>query len=187
MARRLDEPAGAPIGLAYAQPVGIVQLEWCGPYGGTARRSLHALKYDGEQRLAGPLGRLLADRWRRVGVGGDLLVPVPVHAARRRDRGFDQAELLAREAGRELGLPVVDALARTERTGAQHELGRSARQANVSRVFTVAPSRRSELAGRWAILVDDVSTTGATLAACASALYTAGAAAVSALALARER
>jgi ComF family protein len=187
LGRRMAEPAGAPIGLAQPLPAGIVQLEWCGPYAGTARKSLHALKYDGEQRLAGPLGRLLADRWRRVGVGGEVIVPVPVHAGRRKDRGFDQAELLAREVGNQLALPVVVALERTERTTAQHALGRSERQANVGRVFAVPAAHQRAVAGRWALLIDDVSTTGATLSACAAALYAAGATAVSALALARER
>ena len=105
--RRLAEPAGAPIGLPTAMPAGLVQLEWCASFGGPARACLHALKYDGERRLAAPLGRLMAQRWRAVGIGGDVLVPVPVHAARRRERGFDQAELLAQGAARALGLPVV--------------------------------------------------------------------------------
>ncbi|HVM29995.1 MAG TPA: ComF family protein [Candidatus Limnocylindrales bacterium] len=187
MGRRMNEPPGVPIGLQSAQPAGIVQIEWCGPYAGPARSSLHALKYDGEQRLAGPLGQLMAARWRRAGVGGEVLVPVPVHAARQRERGFDQAELLAREVGRQLGLPVVSALRRTERTAAQHGLSRSARQANVGRVFDVREQYLTQIAGRWIVLIDDVSTTGSTLVGCAAALYGAGVAAVSALALARER
>ena len=187
LARRLDEPAGVPLGLAAGQPAGIVQLEWCAGYGGVARSCLHALKYDGEQRLAAPLGRLMAERWRRSAVGGELLVPVPVHAARRRDRGFDQAELLARAVGTELGLPVVGALSRVARTRAQHALGRGARQANVGRVFNVEPGAAAAVRDRWVVIVDDVVTTGATLSGCALALLAAGARAVSALALARER
>ena len=83
------------------QPAGIVQLEWCTSYAGPARACVHALKYDGELRLVEPLAeQLMAARWRRAGVGGDVLVPIPVHAARKRQRGFDQAELLARAVGR---------------------------------------------------------------------------------------
>ncbi len=185
--RRLDEPAGVPLGLAANQPARLAQLEWCCAYSGPARACLHALKYDGELRLVDPLAELLATRWARAGVGGDVLVPVPVHAARRRQRGFDQAELLARGVGRVLGLPVADALERAARTTAQHQLGRRARAANVGSAFVVSPSGRAQVVGRWVVLVDDVVTTGATLSGCAEALLAAGAAAVSGLALARER
>lgn len=187
LGRRLEEPAGVPLGLAQGQPPGLVQLEWCAAYSGPARDCLHALKYDGEQRLAVPLGRLMARRWRHTGIGGDVLVPVPVHPARRRERGFDQAELLARTVGAELRLPVVPAVERSMQTAAQHTLGRGARQANVGRVFVVPPRCQPLVRGRWIVLVDDVSTTGATLSACAEALRAAGARAVSGLALARER
>lgn len=185
--RRQDEPAGVPLGLRSTQPAGIVQLEWCCAYSGAARACLHALKYDGELRLVEPLAEAMAERWRRVGVGGELFVPVPVHAARRRERGFDQAELLARAIGRILALPVVTALERAARTAAQHSLGRRARAANVGHAFVHSESQRSAVSGRWVVLVDDVVTTGATVAGCSEALYAAGASAVSALALARER
>ncbi len=185
MGRRMDEPAAAPIGLAVDMPAGIAQLEWCCAYTGPARAALHALKYDGELRLVEPLAELMAERWRRAGTGGDRLTFVPVHAQRKRERGFDQAELLARAVGHKLGLPVSSALERAEQTAAQHKLGRSARAANVGHAFTVA--QRGDLRGAWVLVVDDVVTTGATLAACARALYAAGAGAVSGLALARER
>lgn len=187
MGRRLDEPPGMPIGLASSQPRGIVQLEWCTAFNGPGRASVHALKYDGELRLVGPLSDLMAARWRRASVGGDILVPVPVHAERRRQRGFDQAELLARGVGGRLSLPVVHALERAARTTAQHQLGRRARQSNVSQAFGVARRHADEVRGRWLVLVDDVVTSGATLAGCARSLYDAGAFAVSALTLARER
>ena len=187
MARRMSEPAGAPLGLAVDLPFGLAQLEWCCAYTGPARAALHRLKYDGELRLVEPLGDLMAERWRRSGIGGDWLVPVPVHAQRRRERGFDQAELLARAVGRRLGMPVVQALERAEQTAAQHRLGRRARSANVGQAFKAAPASRGRLRGRWMIVVDDVVTTGATLEGCARVLYEEGAGAVSGLALARER
>lgn len=187
MGRRVDEQPGAPVGLPFSQPRGIVQLEWCASFNGPARASVHALKYDGELRLVGPLSDLMAARWRRSRVGGDILVPVPVHAQRRRQRGFDQAELLARGVGDRLGLRVVAALERAARTTAQHQLGRRARQSNVSQAFGVAPRYAEDVRGRWLVLIDDVVTSGATLAGCARALYEAGAFAVSALTLARER
>src|SRR3712207_222251 len=84
LSRRRDEPAGVPIGLPSRQPAGLVQLEWCAAYNGPARACLHALKYDGELRLVQPLAELMAERWTRAGIGGDVLVPVPVHVARKR-------------------------------------------------------------------------------------------------------
>jgi ComF family protein len=187
MSRRLDEPPGTPIGLASSQPDGLAQFEWCASFSGPARACLHTLKYDGELRLAAPLAALMASRWWRVGIGGDLLVPVPVHTQRRRERGFDQAELLAGEIGRLLRLPVCAALERTTRTRAQHQLGRGARAENVGGAFRVRHGMDAVVGGRWVVVVDDVMTTGATLSASAAALRQAGAAAVSALTLARER
>lgn len=185
--RRLDEPAGAPLGMPVELPVGLLQLEWCATFSGPVRAALHALKYDGERRLARPIGRLLASRWRRAGVGGDLLVPVPVHAMRLRERGYDQARLLALEAAAELGLPMIDGLERRVATSAQYGLGRAARRRNLQDAFAAREAALPALTGRWVVLIDDVVTTGATLSTCAVALRRAGAAAVSALAAARER
>jgi ComF family protein len=185
--RRLDEPPGAPIGLPVDLPDRLVQLEWCAAFTGPVRSAVHALKYDGERRLVEPLAEVMAQRWRYAGRGGDVLVPVPVHAARRRERGFDQAEELARVCGRLLNLPVARCLMRRERTAAQHALGKRERARNVGGAFVVRPGSEPDVAGRWIILVDDVATTGATLAGCAASLMTAGARAVSGLTLARER
>jgi len=185
--RRLNEPAATPIGLAGALPAGLVQLEWCAAFTGPARAALHALKYGGELRLVEPLADEMAARWRRAAVGGELIAFVPVHEARRRQRGFDQAELLARAVGQRLDLPVVPALERAARTTAQHRLGRHARSANVGHAFAVRASATARIRGRWIVLIDDVVTTGATMSACAGVLHAAGAAAVSGLALARER
>jgi ComF family protein len=185
--RRLEEPPGVPVGLPFELPAGLVQLEWCSAFSGPARAALHALKYDGERRLAPVLGGLLAERWRQAGVRADLVAFVPVHEARRRERGFDQAELLARAAASSLRLPCRALLRRRASTSAQHALGRGARAANVGGVFEVSPPDRPVIAGRWVLLIDDVVTTGATLAACATALLEAGAEAVAGLTVARER
>jgi ComF family protein len=185
--RRMHEPAGVPIGMPAALPAGLLQLEWCAMYSGPVRAAVHAFKYRGERRLSRPLGEALAERWTRAGRGGTLLTWVPVHPSRRRERGFDQAEELAMVAGGILGLQRARCLERRQRTRAQHGLGQQARAGNTAGAFEVAPAAAAMVAGSWVILVDDIVTTGATLAGCADALLAAGAAAVSAIAVARDR
>ena len=183
---RLTTPPGVPIGLPGEIPAPLLQLDWCAPFRGVVRDALHRIKYGGEQRLGGPLGAAIARRWARVGVGADLVTHVPVHADRARDRGYDQAELIARAAARNLGLPFRPLLERHRATIAQFDLDRADRATNVAGAFGLrmgAPDVR----GRWVLLIDDVTTTGATLAACAEALEAAGAVAVSACTVARER
>jgi ComF family protein len=182
---RLDAQPGTPVGLPADLPAPLLQLEWCAPFTGVTRRALHALKYDGERRLGPPLGAAVARRWARAGAGGEALVPVPASPDRVRERGYDQAALIASEAARRLGIPVLRALERTRSTTAQFDLDRAARATNLGGAFGVVPG--TQVAGRWIVLVDDVVTTGATLAACAVTLLDAGATAVSAVAVARER
>jgi ComF family protein len=184
---RLALAAGTPLGLGEGPPAPLLQLEWCAPFSGVTRRALHALKYTGERRLARPLGEIVATRWTRAGAGGDILVPVPVHTGRRRERGYDQAELIAAEAAAVLALPWLPALARTRATDPQYRLDRRRRAANVRDAFAVRPEARRAIDGRWMVVVDDVVTTGATLTASAFALLAAGATAVSAITVARER
>ena len=121
------------------------------------------------------------------GSRGDLLVAVPVHAARRRERGYDQAELIAAVAADALGLPWRPALVRSRATTAQYRLDRRHRASNVHDAFGLREGAAPAVAGRWVVLVDDIVTTGATLVACADTLLAAGAAAVSAVTVARER
>ena len=185
--RRLHAPAGVPIGLPGDLPAPLLQLDWCAPFSGTVRSALHAIKYGGEQRLAEPLGAAIARRWARVGVGADLVTHVPVHAARARTRGYDQAELIARAAARHLGLPYAPLLARERATVAQFDLDRRDRAANVAGAFVAGNARAPDPRGHWVLLVDDVVTTGATLAACAEALEGAGAMCTSAITVARAR
>lgn len=185
---RLSLQAGTSIGLPAPLPLPLVQLEWCAPFTGVVRSALHQLKYSGERRLAQPLSAAMDARWRTAGVGGRLLVPIPVHADRARRRGYDQAVLLAEALARQLAIPCVSALERHRRTSPQFELGRKARRANVAGAFALrGPKEAAAIMGSWVILVDDVVTTGSTLTACADALYEGGAMAVSGLTVARER
>ncbi len=193
LAVRVHRPGGATIGLPADLPAPLVQLEWCAPFSGTVRAALHALKYGGERRLAEPLGAAAAERWRRAGAGGDLIVPVPVHPSRARERGFDQAVLLGAVVAERLDLPMGTILERRRRTTAQFELDRARRGVNVAGAFGLRAAggrdrhEPAPVRGRWVVLVDDVTTTGSTLAACAAALMAEGALAVSGLTIARER
>ena len=164
-----------------------------GPYDDRLRDIIHAFKYDKRRTLGGRLARLLAESGRDALEGADAVVPVPLHWTRRHDRGFNQAALLA--AG--LGLPLCHALRRTRRTRSQVELPAGKRQLNVDGAFALAwryrwpwlrvmrPSRVPRLDGVTVVLVDDVSTTGATLDACARVLKAAGVREVRALTAAR--
>lgn len=151
-----------------------------GAYDGALRAVIHALKYEGRRSLARPLAALMRLRGEEVLAGADFLVPVPLHASRRRERGFNQAADLAHH----LGLPVSRALIRVRPTRAQTGLPAAQRHRNVRQAFAVAPHSRT-VAGGIVVLIDDVSTTGATLDACARVLKDAGACEVRALTAAR--
>lgn len=136
--------------------------------------------------MAIPLGDLLAEAGVTLLPAGraDLLVPVPLHPRRQRERGFNQAALLAERVGRVWGRPVIaSALVRTMATPPQTELSGEARRRNVRGAFAVVRPR--QVAGRRVLLIDDVMTTGATVEACAAPLRGAGAAEVGVLTVAR--
>lgn len=153
---------------------------------GAMRRALQRLKYGGAARLAAPLARealpALADLLALV-PGGAVLVPVPVHPVRRRQRGYNQAALLARELGARAGVPVEEILIRTRETARQHGLSRAARLHNLRGAFD---AQRAPPPGATVVLVDDILTTAATLEACAEVLRSRGAARVLGFAVARE-
>ncbi len=154
-------------------------------HGGTLRRALQRLKYGGSGRIAVPLAQAAAPALEALkGVCGPLpLVPVPVHEARRRQRGYNQAALLADALAIEAGLPVLDILERRRATARQHGLGKAARLHNLRGAF--APREGARIPPHL-ILVDDILTTSATLESCAQVLRAAGAAAVYGFAIARE-
>ncbi|MGH2365338.1 MAG: ComF family protein [Chloroflexota bacterium] len=149
------------------------------------REAIHRLKYSGHRGLAVELAA-----WLEVAAAAymdqvEALVPVPLHPARQRARGYNQSALLARELGQRCHMPVEDELlARVVDTRDQVKLTRVERQRNVRGAFACA--RPSAVAGRSLLLVDDVCTTGSTLLACAAALTAAGAGSVRAVVLARQ-
>jgi ComF family protein len=158
-----------------------------GVYGGPLRELIHLLKYQGMTPLAGPLGARMVEAARRAECAGayaacDAVVAMPLDAIRRRDRGYNQAELLAREVARGLDRPLwTGACRRVRSTTPQAGLSRTQRRANVNGAFAAEPRR---VADRTILLVDDVMTTGATLSACSRALFQAGARRILALTLA---
>jgi ComF family protein len=149
-------------------------------YEGALRQAIHRLKYNHAWALGEPLGAFLANRCVVDGLLGrgmsfDCVAPVPIHAARFRTRGFNQAALLAEPLAAMLGVPLVPhLLRRTRRTAPQVGLDVGARRQNLSGAFVVA-GEPAQVDGRNVLLVDDVFTTGATVSACSHALRAAGA------------
>ena len=148
---------------------------------------MHALKYGGWPAVAAGMASRMARLSWPVDVVAErsALVPVPLAAVRRRERGFNQSELLAAELGRAWGIPVVAAsVERARATKTQTRLTPGERLANVAGAFRATGAARS-LRGGHVIVVDDVVTTAATLNACAEALSAAGARIISYITFAR--
>jgi ComF family protein len=150
-------------------------------YEGKVLDAIHKLKYCGNTSLAGPLAALVNPA--HLPQGLSMVVPVPLHPGRLRERGFNQSLLIARELSRIHALPLVyDRLKRARDTGQQVGLKAAERKKNVSGAFTLDDGGFCK--GEKALLVDDVITTGATLNECAKVLKKAGAE-VTAVTLAR--
>ena len=167
-----------PLGCGSVPPA-IALATAIGPYDATLKAIIHALKYDPRPTLARHLAARMRDAGASVLDGAHAAVPVPLHRSRERERGFNQA----RELARHLGVPVLDALVRARRTATQADLPAERRGANVRGAFALASG--IDVNGLTLVLVDDVSTTGATLNACAAVLLDLGAAEVRALTAAR--
>jgi len=166
---------------------GFVPL-WYFEEGGPVQALVHALKYDGMTAVGREFGRALGARILESGYGGaDALVALPLHPSRMRERGFNQADCIARGVSAVTGIPVARRLVRRARfTPSQTALAQGERRANVRGAFRPA-LRAGRAKGATLLLVDDVVTTGATMGACAAVLRTAGARAVVACAAALAR
>lgn len=155
-------------------------------YQGEARESFHRYKFRGRDLYAPAYGALMTQCVRdRLGLGFDLVVWVPLSRKRRRQRGYDQAELLARVLARELDKPALPALRKVRDTVEQSSLRAAGRARNVSGVYEAVEAEA--IAGKRVLLVDDIVTTGSTLSACAQALLDAGAGEVWAAVFARAK
>lgn len=161
----------------------------CWMSAGTGAEVVHAFKYSGWRVLAKPM----ADRMARVdgmraGAANTALVAVPLASTRERERGYNQSDLLAIELSARWALPVWrDALQRTRHTPTQTALTAEQRLRNVGGAFAIVAAFRARFRGANLILVDDVITTGATMNACATAMFAAGAHSVAYVTFGRAR
>ena len=166
-------PLGRDIGFPAVAPF---------PYREGVQPALWRLKFHGERSWAAPLARWMADAAVREGFPADGVAWAPMSPKKKRRRGYDQAELLARRVARLLGIPALRLLTPTRETATQHDLSREERFQNVAGAYAALPGA----AGKRLWLVDDILTTGATMISCGDALKRAGALEVRGLAAAMD-
>jgi ComF family protein len=155
---------------------------------GSIRKAIYGLKYDYIRDLAVPLGEMLAEYYKHTPLPADIILPVPLHRRRQRERGYNQSALLAQQLGAAVQIPVrLDLLRRHRYTRSQTRLNPQQRSQNVHGAFSCdsRPGAPQAIAGQRLLLIDDVATTGATLLACAQVLRDKGARSIWALTLAR--
>ena len=145
-----------------------------GNYGGAVKRSLAVLKYDNQPQIAQPLGQWLGKAWLNSDLAGDTkltVVPIPLHANKQRQRGYNQAELLAESFCQVTGLPLQrHGLERVRETEAQFTLRAAEREKNLKSAFAVGKKLQKSSSGLAVLLLDDIYTTGATARAAADVL-----------------
>jgi ComF family protein len=152
-----------------------------------ADRLVHQIKYRGWSALASVMAEAMANAWKGCASASDItsVTPVPTTASRQRERGYNQAELLARAAARLLGYECELLLERTESSGTQTTLQPAARGANVAGAFQLSSRAHKRVPGAHILVVDDVLTTGATTLECTQTLLAGGARCTSVLTFAR--
>lgn len=175
---------------AEARPLPFEAIRSVFDYDETVSALLHHIKYRGKKSLAFDLARAAAESGMVPPAcfdGVDALLPMPLHPARHRQRGFNQARYIALGFASASGLPVIDkGLRRTRKTPSQTRLNKRQRRRNMAGAFGVPEAETAAIFGKRLVLVDDVVTTAATTAAAAQALLDAGAASVRVLSLARD-
>lgn len=181
---RPTKPGVSPCIACARAPLPLKQVRAAALYADPIQHVLHRFKYEGLFALAGPLAEVMFLAWPHWQQSIDLVLPIPLHKARMRERGYNQAELLMRAVEQQLHWEPHSpptALIRIRHTRPQVGMSWSQRRANVRRAFVADPGH---VVGKKVLLIDDVYTTGATLAAAAEALLNAGASSVSAYCLA---
>jgi ComF family protein len=188
--RLCGQPIDVP-GLCWScrnSPLAIDGIRSALLFEGGVREAIHQLKYSNRQTLAGILAGMMANCWQANPVPVDLLIPVPLHPFRLRERGYNQSDLLARALGTMIGLPVVtNGLRRVRHTQPQMSLQAADRRENVQGAFIYQTRGSKTISRQRVLIIDDVCTTGSTLEACSLALKAAGASAVWAFTLARTK
>lgn len=152
-------------------------------YEGNVRQSIIRFKFYGETHTADFFGEQIAQEFLQDVSSFDFISAVPISSQRRKLRGYNQSELVARAVGKRLGLPYRECLVKTADNPEQHKLAKQERQKNVSGVYKLA--QKDAAAGRNVLIIDDIVTTGATLAECGEVLYQGGAAGVLCAAIAQ--
>jgi ComF family protein len=164
-------------------------------YKGVVKKMIYQFKYQPFlSDLKGIMGRLMHEGMIQQEVFEQFLqskraiiIPVPLHSSRLKKRGYNQAELLARELSQKAETPyVVNVLKRVRQTAPQFELKREERQKNIKGAFSIDDRYKKKMMGKWVLLVDDITTTGSTLRECAKVLKKSGAEKVLGITFAHE-
>ncbi|WP_242541704.1 ComF family protein [Leptolyngbya sp. Cla-17] len=157
---------------ADAWQLGSLSVFAWGGYSGALKRAIAALKYEGNPHLAEILGTWMAESWRSVNPSTNgVVVPIPMHPSKKRQRGFNQAELLAQHFCHITQLPIaVNGLKRDRATEAQFKLSSAEREHNLAEAFSVGKPFLQKPPSRPVWLLDDIYTTGATASSAAQTL-----------------
>lgn len=174
-----DQGEGALSAAAIADPPPWDKARAATAFNDASKHLIHALKYRDQQEAGIAMARMMGQAGRHLIAEADVIMPVPLHWFRLWQRRFNQSAYLADRIAAQAGKrSVVDVLVRARRTRQQVGLTAEERRRNVRKAFLVAPEKRNLIDGKTVLLVDDVRTTGATVAVCADVLKAAGAARV---------